>query len=90
MRKTKVIGFSVPPEVHKKFISTLKRKNKTKSEFFREILEAYYNSRSAKNTHIPEEASFAQILKTYWDLRAKTKTEIIIIGLAIIKKMEKF
>ena len=85
MRKTKVIGFSVPPEIHNKFLKALKNKHKTKSEFFREVLDAYFYSDDKKHTHSSLETDVSQILRTYWDMRTAIKSEIIIIGLALIE-----
>jgi 8-oxo-dGTP pyrophosphatase MutT (NUDIX family) len=84
MRKTKVIGFSIPPELHEKFISVLNGKHKTKSEFFREVLDTYFNTKLGGPTI--GETNVAQVLKTYWDLRAKAHENIVVISLGIIVK----
>ena len=85
MRKTKVIGFSVPPEIHNKFLEALKNKHKTKSEFFREVLDAYFYAGNKKQASASFEADVSQVLRTYWDIRATIKSEVIIIGLALIE-----
>lgn len=90
MRKTKVIGFSVPPEIHNKFLEALKNKHKTKSEFFREVLDAYFCSGDQKHTNSSSfETDVSQVLKTYWDMRAIIKSEVIVIGLALIEHNNK-
>ena len=40
-RRTKVVGFSVPPEVAREYAQMAKRQGKSKSELFREIVAAY-------------------------------------------------
>ncbi len=40
-RTTKVIGFSVPPEIYEEVISYAKREKMTKSELFREMVAVY-------------------------------------------------
>lgn len=92
-RKTKVIGFSIPPELNKKFEAIREKKHKTKSEFFREILDIYFKtidtSTSPDDKFTIEEADLAKILQSYWNLRASRKSKIIIIGLGIIVKDDK-
>lgn len=60
-RTTKVIGFSVPPEMHDEIISYAKTEQKTKSELFREMVAIY---RSKK-----EEEEYQRLLK-YGQLKA--------------------
>jgi len=88
MRKTKVVGFSIPPELHKKFEAIIKKGYKTKSEFFREVLDVYFRT---LNSAIPlgsrvklEEPDLAKALKIYWDLRSLGNVETIIIGLGLV------
>jgi metal-responsive CopG/Arc/MetJ family transcriptional regulator len=40
-RTTKILGFSVPPEVAEAFKETAKRERRTKSELFREMFRLY-------------------------------------------------
>jgi len=89
MRKTKVVGFSVPPELYKKFNATIKKKHKTKSEFFREVLDVYFKTLDSvvpKEKVDFEEKDLAKVLKAYWGLRASSDTKTIIIGLGIVVK----
>jgi predicted DNA-binding protein len=60
-RTTKVIGFSVPPEMHDEIINYAKTEQKTKSELFREMVAIY---RSKK-----EEEEYQRLLK-YGQLKA--------------------
>jgi 8-oxo-dGTP pyrophosphatase MutT (NUDIX family) len=87
MRTTKVMGFSVPPEIYKKVNKTIQDKNKTKSEFFREMISVYYNSQKPPTdpAQTPSEADLAKILESYWMTRAQIKEKVIIIALAIIE-----
>lgn len=85
MRKTKVIGFSIPPEIYSQFESILKKGHKTKSEFFREILDAYFRGA----THCPAavgEKDIARALRNYWEFKSLPELEVMVIGLAIIEK----
>ena len=61
MRKTKIIGFSIPPEIYTQFESVLKDRHRTKSEFFREILDIYFKN---ADRHV-EEKDVAHMLKKY-------------------------
>lgn len=87
MRSTKIVGFSIPPELHKKFNAAIKKGHKTKSEFFREVLDVYFKT---KNSTAPSkevglrELDLARALRSYWTLRASSDTKTIIIGLGII------
>lgn len=40
-RTTKVIGFSVPPEIYEEVVSYAKKERMTKSELFREMVAVY-------------------------------------------------
>jgi metal-responsive CopG/Arc/MetJ family transcriptional regulator len=40
-RNTKVIGFSVPPEIYEEVLEYAKKEKKTKSELFREMVAVY-------------------------------------------------
>jgi len=90
MRKTKIIGFSIPPALHKKFEAVVRKRHKTKSEFFREILESYFktstSSLSQKGKSDSEEANLAKTLKAYWELRSSDNLKTIIIGLGIVEE----
>lgn len=60
-RNTKVIGFSVPPEVHEEIVEYASRENKTKSELFREMVALYRGKK--------EEEEYSRLLK-YGRLKA--------------------
>jgi len=88
-RKTKVVGFSLPPEIYQKLERAIKVKHKTRSEFFREIIDAYFETvknQTSRKIDVVDigETDLAKVLKSYWLLRSKTKLKIITIGLAII------
>ena len=90
-RKTRVVGFSLPPETHNKVEKLIKSEHKTRSEFFRGFIDLY-TKQLAKDksgsqgfeTYAPTERDLATILKSYWQLRSQSKLEIIPIGLAMI------
>lgn len=89
-RTTKVVGFSLPPETHKKVEKLIKSEHKTRSEFFRALIDMYLESKKPVTIdpsplEIAEsETDIATILKSYWNLRSETKSKVIPIGLAII------
>jgi ADP-ribose pyrophosphatase YjhB (NUDIX family) len=83
MRKTSLLGFSVPPELKNKFESISSKEHKTKSEMFRHLLETYSHSNTQFQTE-PTEQNLADILKSYWDTKSLNKVKTIVIGLAII------
>jgi len=87
MRKTKIIGFSIPPETYSKFESVLKIRHKTKSEFFREILDIYFDGAKlgGKKEPVPE-SDLAHLLRKYWEYRSAAEANVIVAGLGIIAK----
>lgn len=93
-RKTRVVGFSLPPEIDNKLEEFIKSKHKTRSEFIREMIDVYFNSvdsKSAKSSEVNislDESDLAKILKSYWILKSQIPLKIITIGLAIIVNKE--
>lgn len=93
-RRSKIVGFSLPPEVHKKVESLIKKNHKTRSEFFRGMIDVYLNSLSQKNKITQQkqaivsdgtrEHDLAKILKSYWLLKSQTKLDIITVAVALI------
>ncbi len=91
-RKTKIMGFSLPPETYSEIENLLKTSHKTKSEFMRQVIESYLSV--AKNTlkQPPvnkleiDSNDINKILKLYYQLIGNNKKETIIIGLGIITK----
>ena len=82
-RTTKVVGLSIPPEIHKRIEKHIKNNHKTRSEFFREIINAYFSEKIIPKSN-DTETDIANLLKNYWSLRSKSDLKIIIIGLGII------
>jgi ADP-ribose pyrophosphatase YjhB (NUDIX family) len=71
--------------LHHKVESLIKAKYKTRSEFFREIINLYF--RTVKTASEPlglEESDLAKVLKCYWHFKSQTDLKIIIIALGII------
>ncbi len=60
-RTSKVIGFSVPPEIYKEVLDYAKKENKTKSELFREMVAVYRRKK--------EEEEYSRLLE-YGRLKA--------------------
>jgi 8-oxo-dGTP pyrophosphatase MutT (NUDIX family)/predicted DNA-binding protein len=93
-RKTRVVGFSIPPEIDNKLEKFIKSKHKTRSEFIREMIDVYFNSVSSKVSARLEpsleltENDLAKVLKSYWLLRSQAPLKVITIGLAIIVNKE--
>lgn len=92
MRRTKVVGFSIPPEIYDQFESILQTSHQTKSEFFRSMLASYSSLPKILNSVNPGDKmhsapeDLAQVLKLYWQLRSESKLNIIVITLGIITK----
>lgn len=86
-RTSKIIGLSLPAAVYNNLEHLIKEKHKTRSEFYREMIDVYLNSlKTGLSTEITDirEADLAKVLETYWLLKSKTPFRIIVIGLAII------
>lgn len=85
MRKTKILGFSVPGEIKKKFEELSLAKNQTKSEFFRELLDVYLRGIERSGG----ERDLARILGLYWKVKSSLPIKTLVIGLAIIVDQRK-
>jgi 8-oxo-dGTP pyrophosphatase MutT (NUDIX family)/predicted DNA-binding protein len=89
-RKTRVVGFSIPPEIDNKLEKFIKSKHKTRSEFIREMIDVYFSSINGKPDARVEanielaEGDLAKVLKSYWLLRSQAPLKVITIGLAVI------
>jgi len=94
-RKTKVMGFSLPPEIYQKIENLLKTSHKTKSEFMRQVIESYLSV--AQKTLVPspknkleiDQNDANKILKLYYQLIGSHKKDTIVVGLGIIAKQGK-
>ncbi len=89
MRTSKVVGFSIPPVLYKKFNDVLKKSHKTKSEFFREMISLYFNLSEdfTKTKDLAlKESDIAKVLRMYWELKSSKDIQTIIIGLGIVIK----
>ncbi|MFA6005538.1 MAG: hypothetical protein WC775_03585 [Patescibacteria group bacterium] len=82
MRKTSLLGFSIPPELKERFEKIATAKHMTKSEMFRHLLEE--NNKNATSVIKPTEKNLATILKSYWDVKSTAEQQTLVIGLAII------
>lgn len=90
-RKTRVVGFSLPPEIDDKLERFIRTKHKTRSEFIREMIDVYFASLggvrdapvAASDVDLSEK-DLAKVLRSYWDLRSQLHLKVLTIGLAII------
>ena len=93
-RKSRVVGFSIPPEIDNILEKFIKSKHKTRSEFIREMIDVYFNSINTKPDSHSEtgvdlaERDLARILKSYWILKSEIPLKILTIGLAIVVNKE--
>lgn len=82
-RKSKVVSFSLPPELVRRMEALSKQKHQSRSEFLRELLNVYegtVTSGSSEN----READLAQLIKSYWELKSQADLEVIVTGLGIV------
>ncbi len=89
MRKTKIIGVSLPPQLHQQLREILNETQQTQSEFIRALLQNYLQQKQTPAATNParekvSETDLAQILYDYWTLRGKIKKKTLIIALGII------
>lgn len=89
-RKTKILGFSLPPETYEKIESLLRTTHKTRSEFMRQIIDSYLEI-TQKTLEGAPRAEIAvspqdinKILKFYYQIIGQNKKEVMVIGLGII------
>lgn len=94
-RTTKIVGFSLPPEVHRELENLIQQKHKTRSEFLRELIDTYADSartisRSTTREEVVEGESpnLAKILQSFWDVRSESPLKVIVVGLGIIVNSE--
>jgi predicted DNA-binding protein len=62
-RQTKVLGFSLPPEMAKEYEDLAKKERKTKSELFREMIELYKQVKEEKEFYRLQERISRQAKK---------------------------
>lgn len=91
-RRTKILGFSLPPETYFQIENLLKKTHKTKSEFMRQIIETYLQigqktiEETPKTEFSVSHEDINKILKLYFQLIGTNKKEVMVIGLGIISK----
>jgi len=91
-RKTKIMGFSLPPEIYQEIENLLKTSHKTKSEFMRQVIESYLSVaqktlvQSPKNKLDIDQSDANKILKLYYQLIGNHQKDTIVVGLGIIIK----
>jgi len=91
-RKTKIMGFSLPPEIYQEIENLLKTSHKTKSEFMRQVIESYFSVaqktlvQSPKNKLDIDQSDANKILKLYYQLIGNHQKDTIVVGLGIIIK----
>lgn len=89
-RTSKIIGFSVPPEVSKQLDRMAKQHYKTRSEFIREMIDTYeeVSKKPLVNNRInsleEKDINLAKVLKTYWQLRSQLSSKVELVGVGII------
>ncbi len=71
-RQTKVLGFSLPPEMAKEYEDLAKKERKTKSELFREMIELYKQFREEKEFYRLQERISRQAEK----LKVSTEEDV--------------
>jgi len=88
-RTSKIVGFSLPPETHKKIEGLISKQHKTRSEFFRGMIDLYLESLNNKrqlpsSSNTVTEEDLGKVLSSYWTLKSQIGVKVIPIGLAII------
>lgn len=87
MRKTKVVGFSLPAQTEKKIKKYLKETCKTRSELMREMIDLYFSAigstRDLSALNITD-LDLNKVLKLYYELVGMGQKEVLVIGLGII------
>lgn len=90
-RKTKIMGFSLPPETYQIIENLLKTSHKTRSEFMRQVIESYL-SVSQRTLESPTGSielspqDINKVLKLYYQLIGNDKKPVLVVGLGIIAK----
>jgi 8-oxo-dGTP pyrophosphatase MutT (NUDIX family) len=90
MRKTKVVGFSLPPQTEKNLKTYLKKTGKTRSELMREMIDLYFTVKKSQSSSLSpvnlSDLDLNKILKLYYEMMGMNKKAVIVIGLGIIVK----
>lgn len=91
-RKTKVMGFSLPPETYQQIEGLLETTHKTKSEFMRQVIESYLSiTQKTIGLTVTGEVELSpqdinRVLKLYYQLIGSDKKPVMVIGLTIIAR----
>lgn len=91
-RRTKILGFSLPPETYFQIEDLLNKTHKTRSEFMRQIIESYLRIGQKTIEEAPKtevaisHEDINKILKLYYQIIGTNKKEVMVIGLGIISK----
>src|SRR5665647_140111 len=84
-RSSKVVAFSLPPELLLKLNALSKNTNLTRSQFLRQLLDIYESTGSPESDKTTRDPSdLAYLFQTYWNLKAKTHLDVQVVGLAMI------
>lgn len=81
----KVITFSLPEAEEAKLQDLLGKNGLTRSQFLRQLLDSYASV--SRGGDAPKK-DLAQLLRSYWDIKASTAADIKIIGLAIVRNRD--
>lgn len=88
MRRTKVVGFSLPPQTEKKLQKCLKKTGKTRSELMREMIDLYFAAKKSQSASLSpvnlSDLDLNKVLKLYYEMMGMNKKDVIVIGLGII------
>ncbi|MBI4279461.1 MAG: CopG family transcriptional regulator [Armatimonadetes bacterium] len=75
MRKTRVVGFSVPPEIARAMEKTARAEHKTKSELLRDMWEAYQILREEREFTRLQRSARRRVAALGYEIRTEEDVE---------------
>lgn len=83
-RHSKVVNFSLPPELHDEIERLAKSRHRNRSQVLRDMIGSYLQAGElSTRPQGANEADLASTLKAYWQLRSEVTPSVIITGLVI-------
>ena len=82
-RTSRIVGFSLPPEISEKLENHAKTTHKTRSELLREMIEGYFNRQSTESSPLPTNTTSTEALLSLSNQTDSDETTFI--GLVLLR-----
>lgn len=84
-RSTKVIGFSLPPQLDEQISAYARSSHKTRSELMREMIEQYFQSQESPNSTTAQAPDISAVARAFWEhtLRPSDPSPLFVCSLIL-------